>query len=122
MKIAGFGFREGATIESLRTALQAAGGSVGLSAVATSKAKAGAAIMMAFAAELSLPMVAISAADLEAQTTLTESARVRAKTGAGSLAEAAALAAIGSSGQLLGPRAVSVDRLATAAIAVVMQT
>lgn len=118
MKVAGLGFRTGATVASLHAALLAAGGADELTALATSEAKAGAAVLLAFAAELSLPIIAVSWADLAAQTTLTESARVREKTGAGSLAEAAALAAIGSKARLLAPRAVSPDHMATAAIAV----
>jgi len=118
MKVAGMGFRAKADIASLRAALTAAGGADGVTALATSDSKAGAATFVAFAAELGLPIKSISLADLAAQGTLTESARVRAKTGAGSLAEAAALAAIGSDARLLGPRAVSDDHMATAAIAV----
>ena len=117
MTVAGLGFRAAASVASLRAALDAAGGPVGVTALATSEAKAGAAVIAAFAAELGLPIVGISAADLAAQDTLTDSARVRQKTGAGSLAEAAALAALGSGARLSGPRLVSPDRMATAAIA-----
>lgn len=117
MTVAGLGFRAAASVASLRAALDAAGGPVGVTALATSEAKAGAAVIAAFAAELGLPIVGISPADLAAQDTLTDSARVRQKTGAGSLAEAAALAALGSGARLLGPRLVSPDRMATAAIA-----
>ena len=117
MKVAGIGFRAEATVASLRAALAAAGGADGVAALATSEAKAGAEVMRAFAAELGLPIIAVAPADLARQVTLTESARVREKTGAGSLAEAAALAALGSKARLLGPRAVSDDHMATAAIA-----
>ena len=122
MKVAGLGFRTEATIASLRDALAAAGGVSGISALATSEAKAGAAMIVALAAELGLPVVGVSAVELAKQPTLTDSARVRAKTGAGSLAEAAALAAVGSNARLLGPRAVSPDHMATAAIAVGVAT
>ena len=117
MKVAGIGFRAEATVASLRSALNAAGGPVGVTALATSEAKAGADVMRAFAAELGLPIIAVAPADLAQQVTLTESARVREKTGAGSLAEAAALAAIGSDARLLAHRSVSADHMATAAIA-----
>lgn len=117
MTVAGIGFRSEATVASLRAALAAAGGADGVTALATSEAKAGSAVMLAFAAELGLPVLGVSLADLAAQTTLTDSARVREKTGAGSLAEAAALAGIGSNARLLAPRAVSPDHMATAAIA-----
>ena len=118
MKVAGLGFRASADVASLRAALVAAGGAEGVTALATSEAKAGAAVILAFAAELGVPVIPVTAVDMAAQSTLTDSARVRAKTGAGSLAEAAALAASGSDARLLGPRAVSADRMATAAIAV----
>ena len=118
MKVAGLGFRAGATISSLRSALAGAGGAVGVSALATSDAKAGSAAFVALAAELGLPVVPVSPVDLAAQATLTNSARVREKTGVGSLAEAAALAGSGSNARLLGPRVVSDDHMATAAIAV----
>lgn len=117
MKVAGIGFRAEATIASLRAALAEAGGSGGVTALATSDAKAGAAVMLAFAAELGVPIIALSPTELASQNTLTNSARVREKTGAGSLAEAAALAATGSDARLSGPRAVSPDHMATAAIA-----
>lgn len=117
MTVAGLGFRSGASVASLRAALAAAGGADGVTALATSEAKAGAAVILAFAAELGLPVVGVSTVDLAAQSTLTDSARVREKTGAGSLAEAAALAAIGSDARLLAPRATSPDHMATAAIA-----
>lgn len=118
MKVAGLGFRTGANVASLRAALAAAGGAEGVTALATSEAKVGTAVFAAFAAELRLPIVGVSPANLARQVTLTDSARVREKTGAGSLAEAAALAAIGSDARLLAPRAVSADHMATAAIAV----
>lgn len=121
MKVAGIGFRAEAGLASLRAALAAAGGAQGVTALATSEAKAGAAVLLAFAEELGLSIVGISTADLAAQITLTDSARVREKTGAGSLAEAAAMATIGSNARLLGARAVSSDHMATAAIAVRVQ-
>ena len=117
MTVAGLGFRAEATVESLRSAMAAAGGPVGVTALATSEAKAVAPAIIAFAAELNLPIAGISTPDLARQVTLTNSARVRAKTGTGSLAEAAALAAIGSDARLLAPRSVSADHMATAAIA-----
>ena len=117
MKVAGIGFRAEATVASLRAAIAAAGGVDGVAALATSEAKAGADVMRAFAAELGLPIIAVAPADLAQQVTLTESARVREKTGAGSLAEAAALATLGSNARLFGPRSVSADHMATAAIA-----
>ena len=117
MKIAGFGFRRAASVVSLREALVAAGGADGVVALATAEEKVGALALDALAAELRLPVRAITPTALEAAKTLTQSNRVAARFGTGSLAEAAALAAVGPGGRLLAPRAVSPDGMATAAIA-----
>lgn len=117
IRVAGLGFRAPASLASLRAALVAAGGPAGLAALATAAAKAEAPVLHALAAELGLPIRAIAAPEIEAQTTLTRSARVEALHGTGSLAEAAALAAAGPGARLLGPRAIAPDGMATAAIA-----
>jgi cobalt-precorrin 5A hydrolase len=117
MKIAGIGFRETADISSLRSALMSAGGTDGVMALATVADKAEAQALLALATELHLPIRAIAPDALAAVETLTRSERVAARFGTGSLAEAAALAAAGSAARLLGPRAVSADGMATAAIA-----
>ncbi len=117
MKIAGIGFRETAGIDSLRSALMSAGGTDGVMALATAAEKAEAQALVALAAELHLPIRAISLGALAAVETETWSERVAARFGTGSLAEAAALAAAGPAARLLGPRAVSADGMATAAIA-----
>ena len=117
MKIAGVGFREAAGIDSLRSALLAAGGADGVVALATAAEKAEALPLIALAAELHLPICAIAPAALAAVETLTRSERVEARFGTGSLAEAAALAAAGPAARLVGLRAVSADGMATAAIA-----
>lgn len=119
MKAAGIGFREAATLASLLDALGRAGAlearRVGLPAA---KAEHPAAQALAQTGREILP---IAPEALAAQSTLTESAASRAAHGAGSVAEAAALAAAKSAGvagaRLKGPRAVSQDRLATAALA-----
>jgi cobalt-precorrin 5A hydrolase len=117
MKIAGIGFRETAGIDSLRSALMSAGGPGGVMALATAAEKAEAAALVALAEELHLPIRAITPEALAAVETETRSERVAARFGTGSLAEAAALAAAGPAARLLGPRAVSADGMATAAIA-----
>lgn len=116
MIVAGLGFRKDAGIDSLRDALRAAGGGR-VQALATAADKADAAVMQAFAAEMALPVHAIALEHLRNQPTLTQSARVRALYGTGSLAEAAALAAAGPGARLLGPRVTSQDGKATAALA-----
>ena len=117
MKIAGMGFRKTAGIDSLRSALLAAGGTDGLVALATAAEKAEALPLVALAAELHLPICAIAPAALAAIKTPTWSERVNARFGTGSVAEAAALAAAGPAARLVGLRAVSADGMATAAIA-----
>lgn len=117
MKIAGMGFRKTAGIDSLRSALLAAGGTDGVVALATAADKAEARALIALAAELRLRICAIAPTALAAVETPTRSDRVAARFGTGSVAEAAALAAAGPGARLLGPRAVSADGMATAAIA-----
>lgn len=116
MIVAGLGFRKDAGIDSLRDALARAGGQAA-QALATAADKAEASAIRALAAETSLPLYAIPLNVLRNQPTLTQSARVLARYGTGSLAEAAALAAAGPGARLLGPRVTSQDGKATAALA-----
>jgi cobalt-precorrin 5A hydrolase len=140
MRVAGLGFRQGAEMASLEAALEAAldaalkaelqiaqeaarqtaaaaAAPLRLDALATAARKTADPAVQALARRLGLPLLALTDEVLATQTTLTESPRVREHTGTGSLAEAAALAAAGPQGRLLGPRAVSPDGCATAAIA-----
>lgn len=117
MKVAGLGFQRQASIDSLREALIAAGGARGLDALATARDKADAPVLIALARELGLTIKAIPAEQLAAIDTPTRSQRIETMRGTGSLAEAAALAAIGRHGRLVSTRIVSRDRTATAAIA-----
>lgn len=115
MIVAGFGFRAGATADSLLDALARTGGRPDLAA--TAAAKAGAPAFRMAAARLRLPCRAAPAAALAAAPTLTRSAASRRAHGTGSVAEAAALAVAGPGARLLGPRCISADRLATCALA-----
>ncbi|GAC1536680.1 MAG: cobalamin biosynthesis protein [Ramlibacter sp.] len=129
MMVAGFGFRAGATLASLRAALGQAVAECGfaqlpsaaLVLIATAQNKAGAPCLQALAATLNLPICAVTSAQIASTATLTESALVRAWRNTGSVAEAAALAAAkkyaDGEARLLHRRAVSPDRLATCAIA-----
>jgi len=117
MKVAGFGFRQDVTLASLREALLAAGGPEDLAAVATISDKADADVLKQLARECGVPIRAVSAEVLAGIDTPTQSKRVAEKFGTGSVAEAAALAAAGPGARLIGARAVSPDRTATAAIA-----
>ncbi|MBN8629581.1 MAG: cobalamin biosynthesis protein [Rhodobacterales bacterium] len=115
MIVAGFGFRGGATLSALQDALAQAGGPAGVTHLATLKTKA--AGLEPLARLLDLPLVALDPAALRGIPTPTQSARVQGQFGTGSVAEAVALAAAGQGARLWGPRAVSADRMATAAIA-----
>ena len=116
MIVAGLGFRKDAGIDSLRDALRAAGGEK-TQALATAEDKAGSPVIQALAAEMALHLHAVPLERLRNQPTLTQSSRVQARYGTGSLAEAAALAAAGPGARLLGPRVTSQDGKATAALA-----
>ncbi len=115
MIVAGFGFRSGATVAALQDALTRAGGAEGVTHLATLAGKAEG--LRPLGQALGLPILGLADAALREQATLTQSGRVQALKGVGSVAEAAALAAAGPGARLRGPRAVSADGTATAAIA-----
>lgn len=115
MIVAGFGFRAGATVESLRAALAALGG--GAEALAAPADRAAAACLAALAADLGLPVVAVPADRLAAQITHTRSHRILVTRSTGSVAEAAALAAAQPGARLVAYRVISPDRRATCALA-----
>lgn len=115
MIVAGFGFRSGATLSALQDALAQAGGPQGVTHLATLSSKAQGLQPLAHA--LNLPLLALDPEALRGIPTPTLSDRVEALFGTGSIAEAAALVAAGPGARLRGPRAVSADGTATAAIA-----
>lgn len=115
MIVAGFGFRSGVTLAALQDALARAGGPKGVTHLATLAAKAEG--LQSLSQALDLPVLPLEQESLRGIPTLTRSARIAALFGTGSVAEAAALAAAGPGGWLRGPRAISADGLATAAIA-----
>ena len=117
MRIAGLGFRQGAKVAALREALDAAGGHHGLAALATISDKVAAGALVSLAGELGLPIRTVPADMLIGVETSTRSERFAENVGVGSLAEAVALVAAGRNARLVGSRAVSQDRTATAAIA-----
>ena len=117
MKVAGLGLRERATLASLESALTQAGGAAGLSALATLEDKAAWPELVALAARLGLPVIPVPRAALAGLPTASCSLRIAERFGTGSVAEATALAAAGPGAVLIAIRAVSQDRLATAAIA-----
>ena len=115
MIVAGFGFRSGATLSALQDALARAGGPLGVTHLATLTTKAEALAPLGRA--LGLPVVALDPERVRRIATPTRSDRIAALFGTGSVAEAAALAAAGPGARLRGPRAISADGTATAAIA-----
>lgn len=115
MIVAGFGFNTHATLAALQDALAKAGGAEGVTHLAALASKAEGLSVLATA--MDLPLVALEPAALRGVATLTRSNRVEQMFGTGSVAEAAALAAAGPGARLRGPRAVSADGTATAAIA-----
>ncbi len=115
MIVAGFGFRVGTRIESLRSALLAASADEAVDALATLTDKAPG--LAPLAAALRLPLIAIDPAALEGIMTRTRSPASLSARGVGSVAEAVALAAAGPDARLLGARHVSPDRRATCALA-----
>ena len=114
VRVAGFGFRSEAGLESLLAAFEAAGGG-DIDRIATVAGKAEG--LSALADQLALPIEPVAVETLEAQKTLTRSKASLAAWGTGSVAEASALAAAGPGARLLGPRVVSPDGKATCAIA-----
>lgn len=115
MIVAGFGFRSETTLAALQDALARAGGPTGITHLSTLAAKAPALTLLGEA--LGLPVIALAPEALHNQPTLTRSDRVETLHSTGSIAEAAALAAAGPGARLRGPRAISADSTATAAIA-----
>lgn len=116
MKVAGFGFRKGAPLETLRAVLalvEQAGGPA--TALATAAAKAGAAALNDLAAERGLTLLAMPVAGL---STRSQSPRVQALFDTGSVAEAAALAGAGPDATLVVGRMTSHDGMATCAMAI----
>lgn len=117
MIVAGIGFNTRATpialARALDGALQAAGGAA-LDALASARPKADDPILIAFAKTRALPLLAVDVAGIN---TPSQSPRVMALFGTGSLAEAAALAAAGPGGRLIVCKTLSPCGHATAAIA-----
>lgn len=116
LHVAGFGFRSEATLESLAQALDQLieqYGAIDKLAAARS--------MLPLIEELGrlrgIEVIAVADAELPTVTTLSHSAQSLQARGTGSVAEAVALLAAGPGVTLLGPRIISADRKATAALA-----
>ena len=116
MIVAGFGFRTGADVAALRTALAAAQhGCPPVTTLATPHDKL--ALVSELAETLGLSVIAVTPDALHLPKTHTQSIASLEARQTGSVAEASALAAAGLGAQLLATRHISPDRMATCAIA-----
>ena len=115
MKVAGFGFRKGASVESLAMAFKAAGGTADV--FATVAAKAEAACLTELAAQCGVKIMSVNVDDLPEAKVTTQSEKSTRLFGTGSLSEAAALIAAGPEARLITKRVISPDSMATCAIA-----
>ena len=116
MTVAGFGFRRGASLASLESALEQLErryGPVQRLAAAQSML----ALVEALGRERGMAVIAVDDAALPQAATLTHSQQSLQARGTGSVAEAVALLAAGPGAVLLGPRLISADRMATVAVA-----
>lgn len=113
--IAGIGFRDEASLASILDALDRAGAS-GAPRLALPARKAGHPLAEALAGN-GFVLVFIADETIAAIRTPTQSPISLRVYGTGSLCEACALAAAGPGAHLAAPRALSADRLATAALA-----
>lgn len=116
MLIAGFGFRREATLASLEQALEQLCQQYGdIDRLAVTHAMRP--LVESLGRQHRLEVIVVADDDLASMATLTRSAYSQQAKGTGSVAEAVALLAAGSGAQLLGPRIISADRKATAAVA-----
>lgn len=111
MIVAGLGSRKGVGTQAVLAAIRAAAGAHGLPVgrigmLATGEAKAGEPALAEAALTLGVPLEIVGDRLLKAQATATRSSPSLVRTGAGSMAEAAALAAAGDGARLLAPRTV----------------
>jgi len=116
LRIAGFGFRREATVGSLGQALDQLVEQYGaIDKLAAARS------MLPLVEELGrlrgIEVISVADAELPTVTTLTHSAQSLQARGTGSVAEAVALLAAGPNARLVGPRIISADRKATAALA-----
>ncbi|MBL1268432.1 MAG: cobalamin biosynthesis protein [Halomonas sp.] len=116
LHVVGFGFRREATLASLAQALDQL-----IEQYGAIDKLAAACSMLPLVEELGrlrgIEVIAVADAELPTVTTLTHSAQSLQARGTGSVAEAVALLAAGHNAKLMGPRIISADRQATAALA-----
>ncbi|WP_423322356.1 cobalamin biosynthesis protein [Sphingomonas sp. 4RDLI-65] len=116
MIVAGFGWRTGANLGAIRSALASAQqGQPPVTALAAPHDKL--ALVSPLAEALGVAMIAVSPSALQSSPTPTQSPASLKARATGSVAEAAALAAAGPGAWLLTTRHISPDRTATCALA-----
>ena len=114
--VAGFGFRSGVSLSSLRAAFALAEqAQPPVTHLATAQDKL--ATLLPLSEALGLPLMGVASDALTAVSTPTRSADSLSARHVGSVAEASAMAAAGAGARLLAPRHISPDRMATCAIA-----
>jgi len=115
--VAGFGFRDSATVDSLENALAKACDGREVDCIATAADKAAHGAFQALAARTDLPVRKVNPEVMAEVSPVTNSEISTKHRATGSLCEASALAAAGGKARLLGTRVISDDRLATCALA-----
>ncbi|MCG8490768.1 MAG: cobalamin biosynthesis protein [Sneathiellales bacterium] len=115
--IVGFGLRQSATIESLQNAFLKVSEDLPVSAISILGEKAMHPAFSEFSRLLGIPVILLEKENLHGIETDTRSELIEQKFSVGSVAEAVAIAAQEPFGQLYRGRQVSVDGLATAAVA-----
>lgn len=113
MIVAGFGLRASATLAGLRTLL----GEMRVDALAVVADKASHPALIALAQDIAKPLLPIALVDLARDRAQTPAPRQPHRYGNTSVAEAAALAAAGTTAVLTHPRITAADGTATMAIA-----
>ena len=113
MRVAGIGCRAGAPLAALEEVLDALPGPVDMLATIPERGKE----VLRLARARHMDLRVIPSAHLAGIATPTQSVRVQALFGTGSVAEAVALVACGQGARVLGQRVVSADGSATAALA-----
>ncbi|BES71537.1 cobalamin biosynthesis protein [Marinobacter nanhaiticus D15-8W] len=120
MKVAGFGYRKGARVDSLAEALALAVEAHGdIDCLVAGSRKRGAVEALGLRRNLQVKLV--DEGVFKEISTMTQSEASLREKGTGSFAEAVALAGAGRDARLLGPRMVSKDRMATCAVAEVAE-
>ncbi len=114
MIVAGLGCRSGATLGDLKDALDQMGRKV--DALVTLDKKADGPVSD-LAKSLAVPLITVTEDQISGVETATQSQRINMRFATGSVAEAAALAALGPNARLIVPRQIAKSGKATAALA-----